>query len=147
MNATLKTFFSSPAYAVIGVSQNREKWGNIAYRMLRDKGMPVYPVNPHLSSVEGDTCYANVKDLPGNVRSVIVVVPPSVTEQVVRECVEKRITGIWLQPGAESSEAIGLAEKNGIAVMYNACIMVMLSPVKDFSKINEWLGKAIESYD
>lgn len=147
MNKTLKAFFSSPAYAVVGVSENREKWGNIAYRMLREKGMPVYPVNPHLTTVEGETCYARVTDLPDDVRSVVLVVPPHVTEQVVRECADKGITGVWMQPGAESPDAIAFAEARGMAVMYDACIMVMLSPVRDFAKLDQWLAKAVEAYD
>lgn len=147
MNNALKQFFSSPAYAVVGVSENRQKWGNIAFRMLREKGMPVYPVNPHLATVEGVKCYARLDDLPDAVRSVVLVVPPPVTEQVVRQCIQKGITGIWMQPGAESFEAIQRAKENGIAVIYDACIMVMLSPVKNFSKVYEWLARAVNAYN
>lgn len=143
MRQELHTFFSSSAYAIVGASNNREKWGNIAYRMLRDKQLTIYPVNPNHTEVEGDKCYARVSDLPENVKSVVLIVPPDVTERIVIECKTKGITAVWMQPGAESSEAIEFAAKNGIAVISDACIMVMLSPVKTFSDLDSWLKKAV----
>lgn len=146
MKTLLQRFFSSSAYAVVGVSENREKYGNIIYRYLKDKQFPVFPVNPNHARVEGDTCYASVGELPNNVRSVVLVVPPEVTEQIVVECKAKEITAVWMQPGAESFEAIEYANKNGIAVIYDACVMVMLAPLRHFSTLGTWLKKGIEVY-
>ena len=142
MKLQLKQFFSSSAYAVVGASDNREKFGNIAYRHLKEKHFTVYPVNPKHKAVEGDKCYASVSELPDEVKSVVLVVPPGVTEHVVVECKAKGITAIWMQPGAESFEAIEYAKSRDIAVIYDACIMVMLSPVKEYSQLNRWLAKA-----
>jgi uncharacterized protein len=146
MSLPLQTFFSSPAYAVIGASENREKYGNIVYRYLRAKNFVVFPVNPHLSEVEGDACYPSVSSLPEEVKSVIFVVPPAVTDQVVRECKTRGVTAVWMQPGAESSSAIAFARKHGIAAVYNACIMVLLGPVHSFAGIGAWLKKAESAY-
>lgn len=146
MQRELEQFFSSPAYAVIGASADREKWGNIAYCMLREKGMPIYPVNPHHATIEGDRCYPNVRALPKEVQSVVLVVPPHVTERVVHDCIARGITGIWMQPGAESSSAIAEARAHGIAVISGACIMVMLAPVKQYAQLPAWLAKAVKVY-
>ena len=59
----------------------------------------------------------------------VLVVPPEVTERVVTECNAKGITAVWMQPGAESFEAIEYANANNIAVIYDACVMVMLTGV------------------
>lgn len=147
MNYDLEVFFSSPAYAVVGVSANREKWGNIAYRMLREKGLPVFPVHPHHATIEGDRCYAGVRELPPQVQSVVLVVPPHVTEQVVQNCIERGMKGIWMQPGAESARAIAAARQRGIAVIHDACIMVMLAPVKQYAQLASWLAKATRMYE
>lgn len=146
MKQLLERFFSSPAYAVVGVSENREKYGNIIYRYLKDKRFPVYPVNPNHAQVEGDKCYASVSELPDTVKSVVLVVPPEATEQVVLECKAKGITAVWMQPGAESFEAIAYANANGVAVIYNACVMVMLTGVSEYQGLKQWLTESIDVY-
>lgn len=146
MRRELEQFFSSPAYAVVGASANREKWGNIAYRMLLEKGFPIYPVNPHHATLEGDRCYPNVYALPDQVQSVVLVVPPQVGEQVVHDCVTRGMRGIWMQPGAESPRALAEAHEHGIAVISDACIMVMLAPVKHYHELPSWLARAVTFY-
>lgn len=146
MKDLLERFFSSPAYAVVGASENREKYGNIIYRYLRNKKFTVYPVNPIHTTVEGDRCYANVAELPADVKSVVFVVPPVRTERIVRECKAKGITAVWMQPGAESNGAVKYAEENGMAAIYDACVMVVLSPVHSYDHLNTWLVKAKEHF-
>lgn len=146
MSLALEQYFSSRAYAVIGASRNREKWGNIVYRKLREKSFAVYPVNPHHAMVEGDRCYPTIATLPDDVNSVVLVVPPHITEGVVQECITRGIRGIWMQPGAESPRAIATAQQHNIATIYDACIMVVLSPVKHFTQLDAWLVKATTVY-
>jgi predicted CoA-binding protein len=44
---------------------------------------------------------------------------------VVQDCIDAGIQRVWFQPGAESREAIALAEQNGLAVIADgACCMV-----------------------
>jgi uncharacterized protein len=142
----LKRFFASDAYAVVGVSDNREKYGNIVFRYLRDKNFPVYPVNPKLSTVEGVQCYASVTELPDSVKSVVLVVPPQKSLGVVQACAHKNICAVWMQPGAESMNAIDYASTCGIGVIYDACIMVMLAGVKDFNGLSPWLKNLGAAY-
>ena len=40
--------------AVVGASDNRDKYGNIIFRDLRDAGYKVIPVNPNADIVEGE---------------------------------------------------------------------------------------------
>ncbi len=64
MRDAINTFFSSSAYAVVGVSTNRRKFGNIVYRNMLKRKIPVYPVNPKLAVVEDRKCFSSVLDLP-----------------------------------------------------------------------------------
>jgi len=111
-------------WAVIGVSEDREKYGNKIYRDLRDAGYQVYAVNPKLQSVEGDRCYASLKDLPHTPDVVDLVVPPAVGLKVVEECLSLGIKRIWFQPGSESDEAVQKAQDGGMEVVHDACIMI-----------------------
>ncbi|HEY9687553.1 MAG TPA: CoA-binding protein [Coleofasciculaceae cyanobacterium] len=111
-------------WAVIGVSEDREKYGNKIYRDLREAGYTVYAVNPKLETVEGDPCYSSVKTLPETPDVVDLVVPPKVAEQAIRDCLELGIKRVWFQPGSESDEAIRLAKDGDMEVVHDACIMI-----------------------
>ncbi len=116
-------------WAVVGVSEDREKYGNIIYRDLRNAGYKVYGVNPKLDTIEGDKCYHSLKELPEVPAVVDMVVPPHVAMGVIEDCKALGVQRIWFQPGSESDEAIAKAESYGMQVVANACIMIQKVPV------------------
>ena len=110
--------------AVVGASRDQSKYG---YKVLVDlirNGYEAYAVNPSCTEIEGSPCYPDLSSLPVKPDLLITVVPPKVTEKVVREAKELGIDKIWMQPGSESDDAIAYAEDNGIGVMHHACIMI-----------------------
>ncbi len=110
--------------AVVGASQNPEKYGHKVYRNLKEAGYRVYPVNPNATEVLGDRCYADLRSLPVKPDVVNLVVQPKVTEEIVKTCKALAINTVWMQPGSESEEAVRFCKANGIKVVYGACIMV-----------------------
>jgi predicted CoA-binding protein len=146
MKQAINSFFDSSAFAVVGVSANRKKFGNMAYRAMKDRGFVVFPVHPGLGTVEGDPCFPSVGDLPGEVTSVITVVPPSVTEGIVSDCIAKGIRAIWMQPGSHSATVIQKAREAGIVVIEGQCIMMFLEPVNGFHAFHRWVKRAVGSY-
>ncbi len=110
--------------AVVGATTNHEKWGYKVFRKLKESFPKVYPVNPRYKKILGDRCYQDLKSLPEKPDVVITVVPPKVTEDVVRECRRLGIRMVWMQPGSESREAIGFCGDNGIECMHSACFVV-----------------------
>lgn len=110
--------------AVVGASRDPEKYGHRVYGDLKEAGYAVYPVNPNAAEILGDRCYPDLKSLPVKPDVVNVVVPPEVTEEVVKFCKELGITKVWMQPGSESEKAIEYCGANGIDVVYGVCIMV-----------------------
>ncbi len=111
-------------FAVVGVSQNPEKYGHQVYKDLKEAGYTVYPINPHLDEVLEDHCYSSLSDLPEKPDVVDTVVPPDVTEKIVEECKELKIDKVWMQPGSESEQAIEFCRQNGIKVVHDVCVMV-----------------------
>ncbi|MFN3967078.1 MAG: CoA-binding protein [Endomicrobiia bacterium] len=123
MESLIKEFLSQKKIAVVGSFRNESKFAYKILRFLKNKGYDVYPVNPKLSEVDGIKCYPSVIDIPLVVDLVDLVTPPKVTEEIVKQCLQKGIKRIWLQPGAESDKAIKFCQENNIKVVYNACIM------------------------
>ena len=111
-------------FAVAGASRNPEKYGHQVYRDLRNAGYRVYCVNPNADEVLGDKCYPSLEVLPVKPDVVDIVVPPKITEQLVKTCKKLGITKVWMQPGSESEIAIKFCEENSIDLVYGVCVMV-----------------------
>lgn len=62
--ATIDDFLDQEAFAVVGVSRKRTKFGNVVYRTLRGRGRRVHAVNPAVDEIEGDSCWPSVAELP-----------------------------------------------------------------------------------
>lgn len=112
-------------WAVVGATDNKEKFGYKIFKTMLEAGLEVYPINPGINEVLGKKCYPTLKELPVKPDAVDVVVPPKVGEQIMHECAELGIHNIWLQPGADTKQIIQVAEELGHTVVA-ACIMVEL---------------------
>ena len=123
----IERFLTSPAYGVVGASPRRHKYGNKVLRCYQQNGRRVIPVNPREQEVEGVACVASVLDLPDEVQSISVITPPPVTERVVDEAIRKGIKHVWMQPGAESDQAVAACQAAGINVIADgSCVLVVL---------------------
>ncbi|MBN1660751.1 MAG: CoA-binding protein [Anaerolineae bacterium] len=117
-------FLNRRVWAVVGVSRDPDKYGNRVFYSLRDAGYTVYPVNPNENELDGIQVYPTLADLPERPEVVDVVVPPRITEQIVREMDALDLDRVWMQPGAESQEAIEYCHEHSIAVVHDACAMI-----------------------
>ncbi len=125
-------FFDARAYGVVGASANRDKYGNKVLRCYLRNGYRAIPVNPKEKEIEGIPCVATVTDLPGDVKAISVITPPSVTELVVEQAIKKGIRHIWMQPGAASPAAVARCEESGVNVIADgSCLLVVLGCHED----------------
>jgi uncharacterized protein len=123
----LDRFFASEAFGVIGASANRDKYGNKVLRVYLQHGRNAIPVNPREKEIEGIPCVASIEELPLNVKSISIITPPLVTEQMVDKAISMGIANIWMQPGAESPAAIEKCRRNNINVIADgSCILVVM---------------------
>lgn len=94
-------------YLVVGVSQDKTKWGYRILKTLYSYGYTVYGVNPKYQEVDGRACFESISKFKAqmsklNVEDIVVVtvVPPAVTEKIVEESLQLGITKIWMQEGS-----------------------------------------------
>jgi predicted CoA-binding protein len=121
----IKSFLSREnVFAVVGASRNPEKYGHQVYRDLLNARYRVYCVNPNADEVLGKKCFPNLEVLPIKPDVVDVVVPPKITEQIVKTCKKLGITKVWMQPGSESEAAIKFCKENNMDVVCGVCVMV-----------------------
>ena len=109
--------------AVIGASNNRQKFGNIAVRAFHKAGYKVFPISTHETEVEGLKAYRTVLDVPDAIEMATFYVPPPIGEQVIDEIAQKGIPEVWLNPGAESDVLVAKARRLGIRPI-EACSII-----------------------
>jgi predicted CoA-binding protein len=124
LNELINEFMEQKRFAVVGATDNQDKYGNQIVKNLKGRGYEVYPVNPKLKEVEGLTCYTALADLPVKPDVVDFVVPPAATEAILRQCTELGLDRIWLQPGSESKTAIAYCYANKLKVVHSVCVMM-----------------------
>ena len=132
-------FLAERTLALVGASRGGKKFGNNAYRELVAKGYRVFAVHPEATEIEGRPCAPDLGRLPEPVGGVVVVVPPTQTEKVVREALAAGIKKVWMQQGSESPEAVRFCEANGMIVVRNQCILMFAEPTAAFHRVHRWL--------
>lgn len=109
---------------VVGVSANPEKYGHRIFRDLLEVNYNVVGINPKAEEILGQKISPSLADLDFTPDLVIIVVPPPVALQVLKEAHKLKFNNVWMQPGSESEEAKKFAQENQINLTTNACIMI-----------------------
>lgn len=109
--------------AILGASNDRNKFGNKAVRAFRQQGYTVYPVNPKETEIEGLPAFKGIRDVPVRPKMVSVYLPPPILVRILPDIAERGCDELWLNPGTESHEVIAEAERLGLNVI-QACSIV-----------------------
>jgi uncharacterized protein len=143
--ATLKQindFLDAQPIAIAGVSRNPKKFGYTAFKELKEKGMKVIPVNPVADQILGEKSYASVKQLPAEVKGVIILTKKDKTASVVKDAIEQGIKNIWIQQMADSKEAIDILSKTDTNFITGKCILMYYRP----NSIHKFHGRILKFF-
>jgi len=110
--------------AVVGLSDDPRKASHSVSAYMQRVGYRILPVNPLISSVLGETCYASLTELPEKPDVVNVFRLPKYLPAIVDEMIALGLKNLWVQMGIWNDEAAKTAEWAGIRVVMDRCIMV-----------------------
>jgi predicted CoA-binding protein len=139
--AAVDHFVGLKTLALVGVSRSGKKFGNAVLKELVAKGYTVYPIHPEVQDIGGQRTYPSLSATPTTPGGVVVVVPPSRAEAVVRDAHAAGIGAVWLQQGAGSPEAVRAAESLGMTVVNGECILMFTEPAAWFHRAHRWVWK------
>jgi predicted CoA-binding protein len=108
--------------AVVGASNNPEKYSNEVASYLMEQGYRIIPVNPSEEEVLGEGAYETVEQIPEQVDVVDVFLPPEKTPEIAEDAVQAKAKVLWLQEGIENEEARRIAEEGGLAYVEDRCM-------------------------
>ena len=121
-----KEMLEKKVWAIIGVTQNQQKFGYKIWKKLKQRNYEVYPINPKYTDVEGEKCYSSLKELPKKPDVVNFVVPPKVSLETLDAAKELGVKYLWFQPGTADEEVINKAEDMGFEIVFHDCVLVAL---------------------
>ena len=107
-------FFQLRAFAVVGASEDRAKFGNKVLRCYVKHGKDVTPVNKRSLAIEGLPCVPSLaawvsgqqekQQHAPDALGVSIVTPPGVTKVVIEEGYRLGLRHFFLQPGTHDKE-------------------------------------------
>jgi hypothetical protein len=142
----IKSFISKKNIAVVGVSSKGKGFGTAVYKHLKENNYNVFPVNINGGFYEQEKLFKDLYEINQPIEAVVTVVPPSETENVVRDAIKLGIKNIWMQQGSESKSAIEFCKQNNVNVVHGECILMFAEPVKSIHSFHRWLWKLIGKY-
>jgi uncharacterized protein len=120
----IEDFIASQPLAMVGVSKNPKKFGQVAFKELKERGLNILPVNPSATEILGTKVFPSVESLPSDVKGVIIMTKKDQTSQVVKAAKQKGIKNIWIQQHSESGDALKELKGTDINFITGQCILM-----------------------
>ena len=116
--------------AVIGLSPKPKRPSYKVASALQQFGYHIIPVRPAINEVLGETAYASLEEVPGQIDLVDVFRAAEFVSDIVDECIRLKIPALWLQDGVIDDAAAARAQAAGIFVVMDRCIYRDLNQFK-----------------
>ena len=113
----------SRTIAVVGLSDSpmRPSYGVSAY--MQSHGYKIIPVNPTIAETLGAKSYPVLGSVPEKIDIVNIFRRPEYVEEIVDQAIELKVPAVWMQEGVVNQKAAKKAEKAGIFVVMDLCIL------------------------
>jgi hypothetical protein len=109
--------------AIVGASPSPDRHSHAVAHYLAHEGYDVIPVRPDRADVAGLATYASLADIPGAVDLVVVFGTPGAVPGHVEEAAAKGAEAVWLPHGAWSPAADVAAQRHGLTLIKECCVM------------------------
>ncbi|MBI1819800.1 MAG: CoA-binding protein [Nitrospirae bacterium] len=110
--------------AVVGLSTNSEKPAHFVPKYLKEQGYTIIGINPSAKGdILGQKVYASLREIPEKVDIVNIFRPSGEAPGIVVEAIGIGAKVIWMQEGIVHQEAAARAEKAGLEVVMDRCMM------------------------
>ena len=111
--------------AILGASQNLNRYSNMAQKNLMESGYAVIPISPKYSEVMGIATLNTISDISDPVDTLTIYVGPDKLIQMADEIVQLHPRRVIFNPGTEDSKVESSLQRAGIETE-QACTLVLL---------------------
>ena len=112
--------------AVVGLSAEWHRPSYFAAKYMQSHGFKIVPVNPRYAGGEilGETCYANLGDIPFKVDMVDVFRRSEDVLPIAEQAVQIGARCLWQQLGVDNRAADALARAHGLSSVMDRCVKI-----------------------
>ena len=109
--------------AVVGISSDETRPSFGVSRYMQTHGYRIIPVNPNETEVLGEKSYARLEDVPEKIDLVDIFRRSEEAGRHVDEAIQLGVPAVWLQEGVIDEDAALRAERAGLQVVMDRCIL------------------------
>jgi len=142
----IHAFTSQKHIAVAGISRTAHKFGNSAFKELKQKDYVLYPISQHLPDFQGTKCFSGIDALPPDVTALLICTKPEQSRKLVAEARAKGIMNIWLQQGAADKELLDELRGSPGNVITGECILMYSQPAHFMHRTHAFFKKLFGMY-
>ena len=121
MSSQIDQLLKLKTWAIVGLSNNKERVAFDVAKVLIEKGHTIIPVHPKAETVHGQTGYVKLSDIPVPIDVVDLFVNSALAGDIVNEAIEIGAKGVWLQLDVIDTAAIARAQEAGLLAVMNHC--------------------------
>jgi len=119
----IREILSLKKVTVVGMSKHSRKAAQFVPKYLSENGYDITPVNPTADEILGKKCYSDISEVQGEIDIVDLFRPSEKVLPIVKKAIKKKPKVIWLQEGIHNQEAEEMAQRAGIKVVFNRCML------------------------
>ena len=146
----IRDFLAQKRFAFIGVSRQPKDFSRALFREFRTRNYEPVPVHLEAAEIEGVPCFTHLRDIRPSVDSVLLMTSPTVTNLVLRECVEAGIKRVWFYRGAGQGAltegALQICHAHGIHVIPGECPFMFFDRTPWFHRFHGLVRKIAGAY-
>ncbi len=136
-------FLSHRRLALVGVSRDPRDFSRVVFKELSRRGYDVVPVNASGDGgADGVPFVRRLQGIHPPVEGALLMTPPAVTTDVVKDCAEAGIARVWMHQGigkgAASPAAVAFCRERGITVVTDACPFMYLPDTALLHRAHRW---------
>jgi len=123
--------------AAVGLSADvtKDSFGVVTY--LQARGYKIIPINPKADRILGKKVYRDLLSIPADQPIDVVQIfrPSEEAVGIVEQAIEKGAKCIWMQEGITNEVAAEIAQKAGLSVVMDMCMMQMHRQLLDMPQL------------
>jgi predicted CoA-binding protein len=111
--------------AILGASNNPERYAYLAFKLLKEYGHTPFPVTPKFAELDGVKAYPSLRDIPDKVDTLTMYVGSDISTKLSKDILDLRPRRVIFNPGSENPGLQNELSDAGIQVE-EACTLVLL---------------------
>ena len=119
----INKIFQMKTIAVVGMSPKAERPSHYVSMYMKEQGYNIIPVNPGHNEIAGMKSFPSLLDIPQTIDVVDVFRRSEYVLPIAKSAVTIGAKALCLQDGVISEDGAALAEKAGLLVVMNDCML------------------------